>query len=403
MKKILIDISIAHNNYGYVSGAGEYALVILKELAKRKDIELFISAKSSNSYQDGIKDFAPKENYIPYMNYTNLSHEIVFRKINTVYFPQLLDEHIKLCLPDSIGVVATLHDLGNVMESELDRKKVCGRFYDWTWKQKSKIFIKHCLGLSNTRSLIKKQLDVLYHFKNLELVTVSHYSKATIEYYLGYHSSNIHVFYSPMKESKTYYSKEISESIKSEYKIKENQYFLFCNASRTRKNNTIALLALDNFISDTGCSYKAVVLGCNNCYKKYIKDKIKNKDQFLFLSYADNEVFEQLYAFAHLFVFPSLIEGFGYPPIEAMKYGTLCAASTACSIPEVVQNGAILFDPLDKKSIEMAYYLSFDQNYASVKREFSKETYKKISKRQENDLPTLISLIVKGKPKNTDN
>jgi hypothetical protein len=64
MKNILIDISIAHNNFGYVSGAGEYALVILKALAARKDINLFISAKSSNSYQEEIKRFSKPENYI---------------------------------------------------------------------------------------------------------------------------------------------------------------------------------------------------------------------------------------------------------------------------------------------------------------------------------------------------
>jgi glycosyltransferase involved in cell wall biosynthesis len=394
MKNILIDISIAHNNFSYVSGAGEYALVILKALAARKDINLFISAKSSNSYQEEIKRFSKPENYIFYEDYTQLSSEIESKNIHTVYFPQLLDEHINICIPDSVRIVATLHDLGNILESELDSKKVFGRFYDWNLKQKVKMFIKRCLRVSKTKNLVKKQLEVLHHFKHLELVTVSYYSKATIACYLGYHDSNIHVFYSPMKISQEYSSNALNDSIKAKYKIKENQYFLFCNASRTRKNNTIALVALDNFFSDTGCDYKAVVLGSNKCYKTYIETKIKNKDQFIFLPYADNEVFEQLYKFAHLFVFPSLIEGFGYPPIEAMKYGTLCAVSTACSIPEVVQNGAIFFDPLDKKSIELAYYLSFDKNYTADKTEASEQIYRNMSSRQESDFSQLISLII---------
>ena len=138
-----------------------------------------------------------------------------------------------------------------------------------------------------------------------------------------------------MKIFQTCTSDKLSKKLKETYKIREKEYFLFCNASRTRKNNTIALLALDDFFSSTSCDYKAVILGCNKQYESYISKQIKNKSQFVFLSYADSDLLENLYKFAHLFVFPSLIEGFGYPPIEAMKYGTNCAVSTACSIPEI--------------------------------------------------------------------
>jgi glycosyltransferase involved in cell wall biosynthesis len=54
-----------------------------------------------------------------------------------------------------------------------------------------------------------------------------------------------------------------------------------------------------------------------------------------------------LYSLADLFVFPSLVEGFGLPPLEAMACGTPVVASNASSIPEVVGEGALLFDPRD--------------------------------------------------------
>jgi glycosyltransferase involved in cell wall biosynthesis len=53
----------------------------------------------------------------------------------------------------------------------------------------------------------------------------------------------------------------------------------------------------------------------------------------------------ELYAAADLFVFPSLFEGFGIPLLEAMAAGTPVCAADVSSIPEVVGDAALLFDP----------------------------------------------------------
>ncbi len=64
----------------------------------------------------------------------------------------------------------------------------------------------------------------------------------------------------------------------------------------------------------------------------------------------DNDLFN-LYKKASMLVYPSLYEGFGLPPLEAMKYGCPVACSHTSSIPEVVGDAALLFDPLSLKSI----------------------------------------------------
>jgi len=58
-----------------------------------------------------------------------------------------------------------------------------------------------------------------------------------------------------------------------------------------------------------------------------------------------------LYSGARLFVFPSVYEGFGLPPLEAMACGAPVACSGASSLPEVVGEAALLFDPLDEAAI----------------------------------------------------
>ena len=61
-----------------------------------------------------------------------------------------------------------------------------------------------------------------------------------------------------------------------------------------------------------------------------------------------------VYAAAELFVFPSLAEGFGLPPLEAMACGTPVVCSNATSLPEVVGNAGILVDPYDVDALAQA-------------------------------------------------
>ncbi|MBM4230133.1 MAG: glycosyltransferase family 4 protein [Gammaproteobacteria bacterium] len=62
-------------------------------------------------------------------------------------------------------------------------------------------------------------------------------------------------------------------------------------------------------------------------------------------------VLAALYKSAAMFVYPSIYEGFGIPPLEAMNFGCPVACSNASSIPEVVGNAAAYFDPLEVESI----------------------------------------------------
>jgi len=70
-----------------------------------------------------------------------------------------------------------------------------------------------------------------------------------------------------------------------------------------------------------------------------------------FLGFVPTETLSILYRLASVFVFPSLYEGFGLPPLEAMACGTPVVTSNISSLPEIVGDAAILVDPYDPRSI----------------------------------------------------
>jgi glycosyltransferase involved in cell wall biosynthesis len=70
-----------------------------------------------------------------------------------------------------------------------------------------------------------------------------------------------------------------------------------------------------------------------------------------FLGYQPDETLAILYRLASVFVFPSLYEGFGLPPLEAMASGTPVVTSSVSSLPEVTGDAAVLADPYDVGSI----------------------------------------------------
>jgi glycosyltransferase involved in cell wall biosynthesis len=75
-----------------------------------------------------------------------------------------------------------------------------------------------------------------------------------------------------------------------------------------------------------------------------------------FLGYMPEETLAVMYRLAGVFVFPSLYEGFGLPPLEAMASGTPVVTSNVSSLPEVAGDAAVLVDPYDPNAIANGIY-----------------------------------------------
>ncbi|MDP9354983.1 MAG: glycosyltransferase family 4 protein, partial [Chloroflexota bacterium] len=77
-------------------------------------------------------------------------------------------------------------------------------------------------------------------------------------------------------------------------------------------------------------------------------------DRLRFTGYVDAEALPAWYSAADLFVYPSLYEGFGLPPLEAMACGTPVITSDVSSLPEVVGDAGLTVPPTDEMALAEA-------------------------------------------------
>jgi len=75
------------------------------------------------------------------------------------------------------------------------------------------------------------------------------------------------------------------------------------------------------------------------------------EDRIVFVGLIDDDKLPEFYRGAVVFIFPSLYEGFGLPPLEAMACGTPVLTSNVTSLPEVVGDAALMVDPYDVDAI----------------------------------------------------
>jgi glycosyltransferase involved in cell wall biosynthesis len=130
-------------------------------------------------------------------------------------------------------------------------------------------------------------------------------------------------------------------------------YFLYVGALNARKNVPRILHAFDQVRANH--PEMQLVLGGKRQWKSSEIDETFDRlalgDSVRFTGYIDDEDLPVLYSSALAFLFPSLYEGFGLPPLEAMACGTPVITSNVSSLPEVVGNAAMLVDPKDVASL----------------------------------------------------
>lgn len=132
--------------------------------------------------------------------------------------------------------------------------------------------------------------------------------------------------------------------------------YLLYVGNRGGYKNFSRLLKAFSISANLKASHKLVCFG-GGCFRpdelQLTKSLGLNCNQLLQFS-GNDDVLSRLYAGASALIYPSLYEGFGIPPLEAMSYDCPVICSNAGSIPEVVGNAGEYFDPYDIDSIRFA-------------------------------------------------
>ncbi len=209
---------------------------------------------------------------------------------------------------------------------------------------KKKRSLLHRLAYAFTlRSAVKKAKKV---------ITISQNSKKDLMDLIGTEEDKIEVIYQGVSEKfkKINDQERIKKTLKK-FNLNNSPFFLYTGVWRSHKNLPNMLKAFKEVLKLTENNIKLVITGKEDPHYPEVQNmpaELGIKENVIFPGLVDEDELVDLYNAASIYIFPSLYEGFGLPPLEAMACETPVAASEASSIPEVCGKGnAAYFDPND--------------------------------------------------------
>jgi glycosyltransferase involved in cell wall biosynthesis len=186
------------------------------------------------------------------------------------------------------------------------------------------------------------------------IFTVSETSKADILRYCDVPAERVIVVYNAIDERfAAAPDMEAIERVRERYQL-NGPFALYVGNIKPHKNLERLIDAFD--LVRRGGYERLELLIIGDQISKYPRlrravDKHKLHKHVRFLGFVADDTLAALYRLATVFVFPSLYEGFGLPPLEAMASGTPVVTSNRSSLPEVVGDAAVLVDPYSAASI----------------------------------------------------
>lgn len=226
------------------------------------------------------------------------------------------------------------------------------------------------------------------------IVTDSKFSQAELSRYLSVPKNKIHVIYPGVNISNFShsYSQQAQSSLVDKYSLPPH-FYLFVGNIKPHKNLKLVLDAYDNFSIDAPLvvvGKRTGLIHLDPALNRIASSKTL-RSKILFTDNVEDSELPLFYQLAIALIFPSLYEGFGLPPLEAMAAGCPVIASNAASLPEVCGDAALMIPPTDSKLLAEAMQLILNTSLRSTLRERGFEQVKKFS--WENTGKQYINLI----------
>ena len=189
------------------------------------------------------------------------------------------------------------------------------------------------------------------------IIAVSKNTKNDIIKFFGLSARKIRVIYeAPDKKYRIIEDQQEKERVIRKYALRVP--FIFYSGSLSPRKNIGSLLESFALIKDRIPHYLVFTAGKSwkdrPVFKKIRELEIGNR--IIFLGHVKDKDMPLLYNLADLFVYPSLYEGFGLPPLEAMACRCPVITSNTSSLPEVVSDAAIMVDPYDFEQLARKMY-----------------------------------------------
>jgi probable mannosyltransferase len=381
MKKVLFDgTAIQPSAQAPFHGGSEYAKYVLREIINRNYSFEIVFQKNLSIPEDISKIINHSDCKIHYIETKSDIYRLISTSDFDVFYSAL--PYIYFDYKEDTPILGVIHGLRSI---EFPWDKYAHRFINSSIKKIIGWFVSKVpyfwVYLKN-RNIARMSKLILNH--KFQFITVSEHSKySLINFYPSLRDKKIEVCYSPLNITR------------SKIKTADNgNYYLLVSGNRVEKNVTRVLLAFDDLFTKGLLDEKTVkITGITN---PKLFSFLKNKNRFTFLPYVSSQELESLYQKAFCFVYPSLNEGFGYPPLQAMANNVPIIASSATSIPEVCGNAAIYFPPTNLDDLKCCL-LQINDNL-KLRLELIQKgeiRLKEIRVKQEEGIDRLINLIFK--------
>lgn len=338
------------------TGIGWYCYNLLEQLLNLTEEEFVLFSFSLKSRRPDLPKGWLTRPMTSYRFYAPLTRSSV------VFVSKVLNEKVSRPLLPSVDIAHFTNFIG----FPIRRAKTILTIHDLAFVRYPETIQK--LNLFILRSLLKNSIDIAD-----VVITVSNSTKKDLVSFFNYYPDKIitiplgvnHGVFRPVS------NKSIIDDFKRKYSL--GRYILFLGTLEPRKNPIGLLKAyvvlcqkmeLDrtpDLVFGGGIGWKNKIFE-----EKYLSLDKNIKDKIHFLGYIPQEELPFLYSGADVFVFPSFWEGFGLPPLEAMACGVPVVTSNVSSLPEVVENAALLVDPNSHEQIaEAIYKVLTDEDLAS--------------------------------------
>jgi len=325
-------IGIDARFYGADSkGLGRYVQKLIENLEK-------IYLRKKNDDRDQFFVFLKSETYNKYCPKNKNFHKVLadykwYGFSEQIKFPILLSKY-KLDLVHFPNFIVTIHDLillhfpttrGTTLNPFLYRLKFLAY----------KIIIKNAIK------------------KSKKIITVSKFTKKDIlKNYPLINSDKIYITYESCDKNKLKVKKN---DVLSKYGIIK-PYILYVGNAYPHKNLEGLVSAWNVFKKKDNQEFKLVLVGKEDYFYKRLKRFVKEKgiENVIFSGFVSDVDLYDIYKNSEAYIFPSLYEGFGLPPLEAMQNGIPVISSNHQCMKEILEGAAHYFNAKDNDSIVQA-------------------------------------------------